>query len=422
MMGTMMRQWTSVLKSQHSSPLQKTNHSMMFSADKLRFMVVALSSVASFSTVAANEGVGNQEIVPKQDRMRGAYYGALVADALTLGSHYEYDAPKIKAAYGGSGTIDRYMGPGELMGGETHGIGWGSQNYHPGTVAGDQTDYGEYNVLILEYLATTASNPRPFNVEELIPIWKQRLETNFKQWKCTQTKKAYQQVAQGVPVNKLGGPSNAMSLRFAPVFSYYADEDGVVDAAHKSMFTHKESTAHLGAEFFAKVTFRIIHESLTPRQAIDNVAAESHAWIQQKVQQALTKAEEAMDPEKPLSKEEFVDDLALTSMAKLWDIGKSEPIKVGKASPTEGTLPGAIYFIVKYEDDMIAAFKGNVMVGGDNASRSIAIGMVLGAYHGVEAIPLDLKDGLNHWKHSETLLETFPLLASSKDNEGGQEL
>jgi hypothetical protein len=40
--------------------------------------------------------------------------------------------------------------------------------------------------------------------------------------------------------------------------------------------------------------------------------------------------------------------------------------------------------------------------------------MVLGAYHGVEAIPVDLKDGLNHWKHSEKLLETLPLLAGEK--------
>jgi ADP-ribosylglycohydrolase len=321
MMGTM-RQWTSLIKA-HSSPLQKTNASMMFSADKLRLMVVALSSVASFSTVAANEGVQEQSVVvPKQDRMRGAYYGALVADALTLGSHYEYDAPKIKAAYGGSGTIDRYMGPGEQMGGETHGIGWGSQNYHPGTVAGDQTDYGEYNVLILEYLATTASNPHPFNVQELIPIWKNRLETNWKQWMCTQTKTAYQQVAKGVPVNQIGGPSNAMALRFAPVFSYYGDEDGVVDAARKSMFTHKEQTAHFGAEFFARVTYRIIHQSLTPLEAIEKVAAESHPWIQQKVEQALTKAQEATDPKQPLSTEEFVDDLALTSMARLWDVGK----------------------------------------------------------------------------------------------------
>jgi ADP-ribosylglycohydrolase len=234
---------------------------------------------------------------------------------------------------------------------------------------------------------------------------------------CTQTKTAYQQVSQrgiSIPVNQLGGPSNAMALRFAPVFSYYSSEDDVVDAAHKSMFTHQEETAHMGAEFFARVTYRVIHQSMTPGEAMIRVAAESDPWIQQKVKQALIKVQEAMDPEQALSTEEFVDDLSLTSMARLWEIGKSEPIKVGKASPTEGTLPGAIYFIIKYQDDMVGAFKENAMVGGDNASRSIAIGMVLGAYHGVEAIPVDLKDGLNHWKHSETLLETLPLLASEK--------
>jgi ADP-ribosylglycohydrolase len=392
---------------------------MMKSVDKLRFMVVALGSVASVATRSVASVAANEVKEIQKDRMRGAYYGALVADALTLGSHYEYSAPKIKQAY--DGTIQRYMAPGEEMGGETHGIGWGARNYHPGTVAGDQTDYGEYNVLILEYLATIASNPHPFNVQEFLPIWKNRLDTNWKQWVCTQTKQTYQQVAQGVPVKKLGGLSNAMSLRFAPVFSYYGDEDDVVDAARKSMFTHQERTAHLGAEFFARVTYRIIHQSLTPREAIEKVAVESDPWIQQKVKQASTKAQEAMDPEQPLSTEEFVDDLALTSMARLWDVGKSEPIKVGKASPTEGTLPGSIYFIIKYQDDMVAAFKGNAMVGGDNASRSIAIGMVLGAYHGVGAIPLDLKDSLNHWEHSEKLLETLPLLAIM-GNEERQEL
>ena len=53
-----------------------------------------------------------------------------MADALTLGSHYEYDARVIKSAYGG--TISEFMGPGEKMGGSTHGVGWGRRNYHPG--------------------------------------------------------------------------------------------------------------------------------------------------------------------------------------------------------------------------------------------------------------------------------------------------
>ena len=68
----------------------------------------------------------------------------------------------------------------------------------------------------------------------------------------------------------------------------------------------------------------------------------------EKVWQALAKVDEALDPNSGLAKEDFVDDRAITSMARLWDVGKTEPIKVGKASPTEGTLPASVYFICKY--------------------------------------------------------------------------
>ena len=202
-----------------------------------------------------------------------------------------------------------------------------------------------------------------------------------------------------------------MALRYASVFSYFDNEEAVVDAARKAMFTHKEHTALLGGEFFARVTFRVIHRALTPKQAIEQVALEvDDPWIRQKVQQAVDKVHEATDPEEPLSAEEFVDDLALTSMARLWDVGKSEPIKVGKASPTEGTLPTSVYLILKYQDDFVAGVKANAMIGGDNASRSIAVGMVLGAWHGVKAIPEDLKSTLNAWKRCEKMLAKLPLL------------
>ena len=78
--------------------------------------------------------------------------GAIVADALCLGSHYEYDAQKIHNAYGNK-PIEQFMSPGEMMGGQTHGIGWGERNYHPGKKASGTTDYGDYNILVLEHLA-----------------------------------------------------------------------------------------------------------------------------------------------------------------------------------------------------------------------------------------------------------------------------
>merc|ERR1711974_518222 len=109
-------------------------------------------------------------------------------------------------------------------------------------------------------------------------------------------------------------------------------------------------------------------------------------------------------------RQEFADDLAMTSMARLWEVGKSEPIKVGKASPTEGTLPSSVYIILRYEDDFIAAAKANAMVGGDNASRSVAIGLVLGAYHGVDGIPKRFLTTLNARKWAKKLLAKLPLL------------
>ena len=52
------------------------------------------------------------------------------------------------------------------------------------------------------------------------------------------------------------------------------------------------------------------------------------------------------------------------------------------------------------------------MVGGDNASRGIAIGMVLGAYKGVGAIPAEWKETLDQWEYCENLLNKLPLLKS----------
>merc|ERR1711871_856644 len=353
-------------------------------------------------------------VKPTDDQLKGAYFGALVADALTLGSHYEYDATKIKQAYGGD--ITKFLAPGEMMGGETHGVGWGQRNYHPGTVAGDQTDYGEYNVLVLEYLAQKSAPNQPFSVEEFLPIWSERLQNGWKQWVCTQTRRAFQVHSQGGSIDELGGHYNAMALRFAAAFAYYDPENAVVDAALKSQFTHAESTARAGCEFFAKVTYRVLHGKPV-QAAVEEVASESGAFIQSKVKQALDKVAEATDPNKPLSKEEFVDDLALTSMARLWDVGKSEPIKVGKASPTEGTLPSSVYIILKYESDFDAAVKANAAVGGDNAARSVAIGMVLGAAHGVEGIEPGLKDGLLDWDRCDKLLAKLPVVRGGGKDE-----
>lgn len=349
--------------------------------------------------------------ISKNERIKGAFFGAIVADALCLGSHYEYDAQKIYKAYG-ERAIEKFMAPGEMMGGETHGIGWGQRNYHPGKSAGGSTDYGDYNILVLEYLASTASNPQTFDVAKMLPHWMNRLEHSWGSWICTMTKETYAQVKQGVPVERLGGISNAMAIRHVAAHAYYETEEELVRVARACMFTHKDVHALGGGEFFARVTHRVINGE-SPKDAIQTVAVQMGGFFEQKVAQAIAKFTEATDENSPLFSEKFADDLALTSMARLWDVGRSEPIKVGKASPTEGTLPGAVYFILKYADDadgLKKAIQANAMVGGDNASRGIAIGMVLGAHRGVNAIPKQWQDTLEQWDYCEKFLDTLPLL------------
>lgn len=357
--------------------------------------------------------LSNKEL--KKENIKGAFFGAIVADALCLGSHYEYDAKKIYEAYGNK-PIEKFMSPGEKMGGETHGIGWGQRNYHPGKKAGGTTDYGDYNILVLEHLSTISNPPRAFEVQAMLPHWMNRLENSWGSWICTMTKETYSQVKHGTKVKYLGGISNAMAIRHVAAHAYYDTEEEIVDVARKTMFTHKDVSALGGGEFFARVTHRVLRGE-TPRNAIEDVAILMGGFFETKVKQAIAKYEEEKDPTSALSKEQFSDDLALTSMARLWDIGRSEPIKVGKASPTEGTLPGSVYFILKYandEDGLKKAIQANAMVGGDNASRAIAIGMVLGAYKGVDAIPKEWKESLDQWEYCENLLDKLPLLTSDK--------
>lgn len=123
------------------------------------------------------------------------------------------------------------------------------------------------------------------------------------------------------------------------------------------MFTHLNAEALAGSEFFTRLTHIIVNSVridsvdrliIKMEKSIRFMDEGRKTFCEIQMQKGIAKFREATDPTKPLFNEEFVDDLAATSMARLWDVGKTEPIKVGKASPTEGTMPTSIYIILKY--------------------------------------------------------------------------
>lgn len=357
-------------------------------------------------------------LVSLRERIRGAFFGALTADAMTLGSHYEYDAAKIKQAYGGN-TIDRYMSPGEKMGGMTHGVGWGARNYHEGNTAGDTTDYGDYCVLVLNFLSKKtvikAGSKQALDMEQFARHWRGVMEREWRDWMCTMTKTTLANLRKGVKPQSAGGMSNAMAVRFPALLALHDEEDVLVKSAGvTTALTHHNKETLQTSEFFARVAFRVVHGGMSPVEAIKQLAERSTPFVRDKVKQALAKVKEATDPTTDLYKDEFTDDKALTSMARLWEVGKSEPIKVGKASPCEGTLPGAIYFIAKY-GDLASAASANAMVGGDSAARSIPIGMVLGGWQGEGVIPQRWIEELKGYEEASGKLNKLPLLWQAQE-------
>ena len=66
----------------------------------------------------------------------------------------------------------------------------------------------------------------------------------------------------------------------------------------------------------------------------------------------------------------------------------------GQACSVEAALPGAIHLVARYTDDFKAALVENAMAGGDSAARGMPVAMILGAYHGMDAIPGPWLEGL----------------------------
>lgn len=361
-------------------------------------------------------------------RIQYSFKLGLIGDALSLGGHYEYDAKKIKKM----GGYSNYAKPGE----DNNGVGWGTANYHPGKIAGDITDTGEVAVMLLKNIV----EDKAYTFDSYAAFWKKQIDEgygscNFQSVgrdakECPPgTKPGYinggsrrtlQMLAQypnakGDARKQLASNANCIfgATHFLPLFLLYGnnkpnEENLVEDAKSTSYISHNNPDPIAAAEFLTRTLYRMFYQNMNLPEALNDSAAKmNHNLISKWLKDAQNKVIEATDPNSALSKEEFVDDISITTMSRLWDVGRSEPIKIGKASPTEGALPSALYFSLKYKDDIEAGLIANANCGGDSAARGIVIGMLLGAQNNLEEFPSTHRwiSGLNMMKEVENLME-----------------
>lgn len=302
-----------------------------------------------------------QDNILINQRIQNSFIAGLIGDALALGGHYEYDAAKIKR----SGGFSNYSPPGQA----NNGIGWGTANYHPGKVAGDLTDAGEVSIMLLEHLAELKSSNAlsSYSFDSYATYWKRQIDEgygscNFQSVGRDATgcppgltpgyinggsRRTLQALAQqpgaiGAQRKALAANVNCLvsATHFLPLFFILEDEEALVRAAVDTVYlSHNNIDPLSAAEFLARTVWRILYENMPLQVALESAAAKTERnrdAIQKWLRYAIEKVEEAQDTSSSLSKEELCDDIAITSMSRLWDIGKSEPIKIGKASPTEG--------------------------------------------------------------------------------------
>ena len=314
-----------------------------------------------------------------------------------------------------------------------YGVGWGRANYHPGAKAGDGTDAGAVAVMLLEYLASTRGQ---YSFDGYAAYWLAQIEAGYGSCNFQSvgrefvgdcppgTRPGYlnggtrrtlealkrfpgatgeQRKALAADVNCLVSATHWPPLLLVP----YASEDALVaDAVSTVYLSHRNRDPVAAAAFLARATFRILHQGLALETALRSAAeAQGDDFISARLAEALAKVAEAADASTQLAKQgRFVDDVAITSLARLWEVGKEEPIKVGKASPVEGALPAAIYFALRYQADLEQALIANANCGGDSAARGIVIGTLLGAVHGESAVPERWMKTLNALPHVRALM------------------
>ena len=120
------------------------------------------------------------------------------------------------------------------------------------------------------------------------------------------------------------------------------------------------------------------------------------------VKEALQSALEAVSDEKVLEK---LKEAMATDVSDLHGLGR----KFGPACPMPSAIPVAVA-LLKEEPDFVTGVRQNILVSGDNAGRSIWLGAVLAAAHGLggaSGVPLDWMSQVKELK------EIFQMIGNS---------
>ena len=284
-------------------------------------------------------------------RVAGMLHGSFIAEALSLGVHWIYDPEVIVRRHG---RVTGYHAP-------------GAESYHPRKQAGAQGHAGDQALRLLAFL----HRERRWEAAAFLTDW-QAMWPDYDDYvdKATKGTLAHLQAGatpatSGTASDELAGPA-----RIAPLMAFLAEmpeSEAVAAAIEQTVLTHRSPETIECAEFLARATHRLLHGGSLP----EVIAQTAPKW-------ALEAAETAKGPDA---------------------IGT-----LGRACPIPQALPAVLWLVKHHGHDFELASIENAMAGGDNCARALVLGMLLGATHGLDAIPLAWREGLLARKELQDLL------------------
>jgi ADP-ribosylglycohydrolase len=277
---------------------------------------------------------------------------SFVADALALGGHWVYNAGVIAKKFGRLDSMQAPLG----------------KTYHATKKAGDFTHYGDQALVLLESVVRAGG----FDLAAFARDW-QALVDGYDGYFDHATKDTIINFKNGERPEKAGSESTdfAGAARIAPVvLAHHGDLEALVAACRaQTAMTHNQRDVTASSEFLARVVRHTL-EGQAPTAAITTVVENDMddptiaAWVAQGL--------DSRD-------EETLDVIA--------DFGQA--CAIGQA------FPATIHLVARYENDLEAALVENVMAGGDSAARGMAVGMLLGAWLGEDALPAAWLEQMN---------------------------
>jgi len=301
--------------------------------------------------------------------LRSVLIAAFVADAYSLGGHWIYDSNQIRQ---------------QLNADRLHNLNDPLSKYHAGKKAGDFTHYGNQLLASLKNIA----KEKAFNSKSWFASWLECVQSNNNSDYVDHSSK---NVMENIKAGKIGGEleassdakDNACCVRFLPLLGVHSEEEGLVKDVRKqiSMIYRSEDAQDMG-ELFARTLHSILREKKAPIDALQ-LAVEKLPRLQDRVNKGIESGQAGLE-----------DATAASEFKTSCDLNTGIPL--------------ICHFITKYSSipGIEKALEGNMLIGGDSASRAIVIGAILTAYQGADAVPerwflqlnrkAEIEDALHH--------------------------